>query len=50
MQNLMIAQYNLTVVSGNQAVTLPINTLPPGMYVLKLNYGGQVNATLFQKL
>ena len=50
MQNVMIAQYNLTVASGNQAVTLPINTLPPGMYVLKLNYGGQVNATLFQKL
>lgn len=50
MQNVMIAQYTLTVVSGNQAVSLPIGTLPPGMYVLKLNYGGQVNATLFQKL
>ena len=50
LQNLMIAQYNLTMVSGNQAISLPIGTLPPGMYVLKLNYGGQVNATLFQKL
>lgn len=50
LQNVMIAQYNLSMVSGNQAVTLPINTLPPGMYVLKLNYGGQVSASLFQKL
>ena len=50
LQNIMVAQYSMPLTSGNQTVSLPLGNLPPGMYVLKLNYDGQVSATLFQKM
>jgi PKD repeat protein len=50
LQNIMVFQYSMSLTSGNQTISLPLGNLPPGMYVLKLNYGGQVSATLFQKM
>lgn len=49
MQNVMMSQQTIPA-SGNQSLTINISNLIPGMYILKLNYNGQVNATLFQKM
>ena len=49
MQNIVMSQQTIPA-NGNQSLTINISNLIPGMYILKLNYNGQVNATLFQKM
>jgi len=49
MQNIMMSLQTIGA-SGNQPLTINISNLIPGIYILKLNYNGQINSTLFQKM